>query len=87
VPAGGLSHFLGGTGEDCEDFGDQAEGRQQGSSVRFYRDVLGMELFYGGEEAGFSSLCAKDTQSAILNLEEGDPIAQWGRLIFLCFRC
>src|SRR5580692_12882262 len=29
-------------------------------SVQFYRDVLGMELLYGGEDAGFSSLRAKD---------------------------
>ena len=35
-------------------------------SVRFYRDVLGMELLYGGEGSAFSSLRAKDTQSAIL---------------------
>ena len=39
------------------------------ASVQFYRDVLGMELLYGGETAGFSSLCAKDANSAILNLE------------------
>jgi catechol 2,3-dioxygenase-like lactoylglutathione lyase family enzyme len=45
-------------------------------SVRFYRDVLGMELLYGGEDAGFSSLRAKDTQSAILNLEQGDKHAR-----------
>jgi catechol 2,3-dioxygenase-like lactoylglutathione lyase family enzyme len=51
-------------------------------SVRFYRDVLGMELLYGGEGACFSSLRAKDPQSAILNLEQGDPRARWGRLIF-----
>src|SRR2546426_4272553 len=25
------------------------------ASVQFYRDVLGMELLYGGESAGFSS--------------------------------
>jgi len=31
-----------------------------------------MELLYGGEDAGFSSLRARDTQSAILNLEQGD---------------
>ena len=30
-------------------------------SVRFYRDVLGMELLYGGEGTGFSSLRARDT--------------------------
>jgi len=51
-------------------------------SVRFYRDVLGMELLYGGERAGFSSLRAKDAQSAILNLELGDPATGWGRIIF-----
>ena len=26
-------------------------------SVRFYKDVLGRELLYGGESTGFSSLC------------------------------
>jgi catechol 2,3-dioxygenase-like lactoylglutathione lyase family enzyme len=51
-------------------------------SVRFYRDVLGMELLYGGEDAGFSSLRARDAQSAILNLEPGDRVTRWGRLIF-----
>jgi catechol 2,3-dioxygenase-like lactoylglutathione lyase family enzyme len=51
-------------------------------SVRFYRDVLGMELLYGGEGAGFSSLRAKDAQSAVLNLEQGDGVTRWGRLIF-----
>jgi len=33
-------------------------------SVRFYKDVLGMELLYGGEGTGFSSLRARDAQSA-----------------------
>jgi len=51
-------------------------------SVRFYRDVLGMELVYGGEDAGFSSLRAKDAQSAIFNLEQGEAVTGWGRLIF-----
>ena len=51
-------------------------------SVRFYRDVLGMQLLYGGEDAGFSSLRARDAQSAILNLERGDRVTRWGRLIF-----
>ncbi len=51
-------------------------------SVGFYRDVLGMELLHGGENASFSSLRAKDTQSAILNLEQGDRVTRWGRLIF-----
>ena len=52
------------------------------ASVQFYRDVLGMELLYGGEGAGFSSLRAKDVQSAILNLELGHAVAGWGRMIF-----
>ena len=51
-------------------------------SMRFYRDVLGMELLYGGEGTGFTSLRAKDTQSAILNLEQGKPEPHWVRLIF-----
>jgi catechol 2,3-dioxygenase-like lactoylglutathione lyase family enzyme len=51
-------------------------------SVRFYKDVLGMELLYGGESMGFSSLRARDTQSAILNLEQGEAVTHWGRLIF-----
>jgi len=45
-------------------------------SVRFYRDVLGMELLYGGEGTGFSSLCARDPQSAILNLEQHKPVTR-----------
>jgi catechol 2,3-dioxygenase-like lactoylglutathione lyase family enzyme len=51
-------------------------------SVRFYRDVLGMELLYGGERSAFSSLRAGDAQSAILNLEQGGPVTSWGRVIF-----
>jgi catechol 2,3-dioxygenase-like lactoylglutathione lyase family enzyme len=51
-------------------------------SVRFYRDVLGMDLLYGGENASFSSLRTKDTQSAIFNLEQGGRVTRWGRLIF-----
>ena len=51
-------------------------------SVRFYRDVLSMELLYGGEGTGFSSLRARDAQSAILNLEQGEAVTHWGRLIF-----
>jgi hypothetical protein len=50
-------------------------------SMRFYRDVLGMEILYGGEDAGFSSLRAKDAQSAIFNLEQGEVVTVWGRLI------
>jgi catechol 2,3-dioxygenase-like lactoylglutathione lyase family enzyme len=51
-------------------------------SVRFYKDVLGMELLYGGEDTGFSSLRGKEARSAILNLEQGDRVTRWGRLIF-----
>jgi catechol 2,3-dioxygenase-like lactoylglutathione lyase family enzyme len=52
------------------------------ASVHFYRNVLGMELLYGGERASFSSLRANDSESAILNLEQGDTVSRWGRLIF-----
>jgi len=45
-------------------------------SVRFYRDVLGMELLYGREDAGFCSMRAKDGESAILNLEQGDTVTR-----------
>src|SRR5438094_10050535 len=50
--------------------------------VQFYRDGLGMELLYGGEGSSFSSLRARDSDSAILNLEQGDGNTDWGRLIF-----
>ncbi|MCU1247424.1 MAG: glyoxalase [Edaphobacter sp.] len=52
------------------------------ASVQFYRNVLGMELLYGGERASFSSLRPNDSESAILNLERGDTVSRWGRLIF-----
>ena len=51
-------------------------------SVRFYRDVLGMEIIYGGEGDFFSSLRAKDAPYPILNLEQGESVTRWGRLIF-----
>jgi catechol 2,3-dioxygenase-like lactoylglutathione lyase family enzyme len=51
------------------------------ASVQFYRDVLGMELIDGGEDSYFSSLRAREAESAILNLEKGDPGKHWGRLI------
>jgi catechol 2,3-dioxygenase-like lactoylglutathione lyase family enzyme len=52
------------------------------ASVRFYRDVLGLETIYGGEEAYFSSLRTTDGKNPILNLEQGKPATEWGRLIF-----
>jgi catechol 2,3-dioxygenase-like lactoylglutathione lyase family enzyme len=56
--------------------------RNMKASVQFYRDALGMELLYGAEGSGFSSLRAKDADSTILNLEQGDALPEWGRLIF-----
>ena len=52
------------------------------ASVRFYKDVLGMEIIYGGEDGSFSSLRAKDANSPILNLEQGRSVPGWGRMIF-----
>jgi len=51
------------------------------ASVRFYRDVLALEITYGGEEAYFSSLRTKDGKNPILNLEQGKPATECGRLI------
>ena len=52
------------------------------ASLQFYRDLLGMELLYGGEKSSLSSLRAKDSESAILNLEQGNGVSRWGRIIF-----
>lgn len=52
------------------------------ASVRFYKDVLGMEIVYGGEGGSFSSLRAKDANTPILNLEQGRSVPGWGRIIF-----
>ena len=51
-------------------------------AVRFYRDVLGMDIIYGGEEDCFSSLRTKQGKGPILNLEQGPPAVSWGRLVF-----
>src|SRR5437667_10773747 len=51
------------------------------ASVRFYRDVLGLELLYGGLNAGFSSLRIQDTEFPIINLQQGQATARWGRVI------
>jgi catechol 2,3-dioxygenase-like lactoylglutathione lyase family enzyme len=51
------------------------------ASVRFYKDVLGLEIIYGGESSSFTSLRTKDGET-ILNLEPGNASTQWGRLIF-----
>ena len=52
------------------------------ASVHFYRDVLGMEVLYGGENAFFSSLRSSDSSSPILNLEQRHSVPGWGRMIF-----
>ena len=52
------------------------------ASVRFYGSVLGMEVVYGGEDAFFSSLRAKDGSTTSLNLEQGHSAPDWGRMIF-----
>jgi catechol 2,3-dioxygenase-like lactoylglutathione lyase family enzyme len=53
------------------------------ASVRFYGDVLGMEIVYGGEDAFFSSLRANGAEDPILNLEQGRSVTGWGaRMIF-----
>jgi catechol 2,3-dioxygenase-like lactoylglutathione lyase family enzyme len=51
-------------------------------SVRFYRDVLGMELVYGGPQLSFCSLVSPGTEFPILNLQQGAPAGDWGRIIF-----
>jgi catechol 2,3-dioxygenase-like lactoylglutathione lyase family enzyme len=51
-------------------------------SVRFYRDLLGMDLVFGGKDAGFSSLRPANAEFPILNLEHGPPVVGWGRMIF-----
>ncbi len=52
------------------------------SSVKFYRDVLGLKVIFGGEGSSFSSLCMGDEERTILNLEQGAPVNAWGRIIF-----
>src|SRR5438477_12059859 len=51
------------------------------ASARFYKDVLGLEITYGGEGSYFTSLRTKDGDT-ILNLEHGNAGIRWGRLIF-----
>ena len=58
------------------------KGASMENSVRFYKDVLGMEIIYGGEDGSFSSLRAKDANTPILNLEQGHSVPGWGRMIF-----
>jgi catechol 2,3-dioxygenase-like lactoylglutathione lyase family enzyme len=53
-----------------------------GVSLRFYRDVLGMKLLYGGPDAYLYSLRTSETEFPILNLEQGGIANRWGRMIF-----
>jgi catechol 2,3-dioxygenase-like lactoylglutathione lyase family enzyme len=53
-----------------------------GVSVQFYRDLLGMELVYGGPSASFSSLRTAQISAPILNLQHGRAQNDWGRIIF-----
>ncbi len=52
------------------------------SSMRFYREVLGLELLDGGPNAGFFSLRIPGTEFPIINLQQGRTAARWGRIIF-----
>ena len=56
--------------------------RDMARSVRFYNEILGLEVIYGGKHAAFTSLRTAGAQDAILNLEQGDCSNGWGRLIF-----
>lgn len=51
-------------------------------ALAFYRDVLCLELMYGGTDSGFSSLRISKTESPIINLQSGNPVTDWGRMIF-----
>lgn len=42
-----------------------------------------MELPYGGPNASFSSLRVPGADFPILNVQEGHPAHDWGRMIFL----
>ena len=54
--------------------------REMARSVVFYRDVVGLPVLYGGEDAGFTSF---RIGSSFLNLISTDcPTAWWGRAIF-----
>ncbi len=56
--------------------------RSMVKSLRFYRDILGLRLLYGGEDAAFSSF---DVQGTWLNLElSPDVDREWERIFFYC---
>jgi catechol 2,3-dioxygenase-like lactoylglutathione lyase family enzyme len=51
-------------------------------SVEFYQDVLGLEILFGGPNAGFTSLCIPNCDFPLINLQLGHPTTDWGRMIF-----
>ena len=51
-------------------------------SAKFYQDVLGLEILYGGPNAGFTSLRIPNCEFPIINLQLGRPTVDWGRVIF-----
>ena len=51
------------------------------ASVRFYQELLGLEITYGGKGSSFTSLRTRGGET-ILNLEHGSPSLLSGRLIF-----
>jgi hypothetical protein len=61
---------------------DHVSSFEHGGVRAIYRDVLGLEIIYGGEGGCFSSLRIEDAPYLILNLEQGEPVTRWGRLIF-----
>jgi catechol 2,3-dioxygenase-like lactoylglutathione lyase family enzyme len=52
------------------------------AALRFYCDLLGLQLVFGGPQAPFSSLRTRETEFPILNLERGPAVKAWGRMIF-----
>ena len=56
--------------------------RDMARSVHFYREILGLEIIYGGLDSSFTSLRTPGAEDAILNLEQGTFSGSWGRIIF-----
>ena len=49
-------------------------------ALGFYRDLLGLEVIYGGKDSPFSSLQMAGSD-VIINLELGPGSHDWGRII------
>ena len=52
------------------------------SSVRFYKNVLGLEIIYGGEGSAFHISANKRGHSDSEPRGRRSPAIRWGRLIF-----